>query len=1552
MGIDPIRTAYNIKHDFIRYLLTTYYFQNKEIIKQYREQLFSQDKEKTLFKGPYLEITSPYEADKTLKDLVNENILCPQMETLLNSKLYVHQEISIRKICTEKHNIIVATGTGSGKTECFIFPILNHLFTELNEGKLTPGVRALLLYPMNALANDQLKRLRKLLINYPQITFGRYTGETKDKYNDAINNYKVLGIDPPINELICRDDIKKTPPHILLTNYAMLEYLLLRPQDSVLFDNNTWKYFVLDEIHTYTGSKGLEISMLLSRLKERVVQSERNVIRCIGTSATLSDDKDKNIVAEFASKLFNENFNDDDIITSKRIKLSDQMKPQIDIPIDIYKKLFNIINNNIGFDVTEEILSLINSCNLNKYIESSKSIEHILWELLIKDCNMQNIISILEDSPCDLFELAEKLHIEPEEIFFLVEVGLLAKNTYNNQVLLPAKYHFFIRALEGAYLRFLPEINLRLQSRKEKFINGINYKYFEIASCRRCGAFYLVGKTSSDNVLEQSSYGYIDETDAEEYYLCQYDNFSISENDELDEDEQVIDQDLIINDPLEADLCPRCGKINSPCNCNEKKLKLKKNNNYNKLCINCMNRSEGIITRILTGQDAPVSVLSTSLYSQLKPTSISTASNDSDQDWETFNSSKIIDSKKLLIFSDSRQNAAYFAGYLNLSQEEICFRKLILLTIHENKAKIIDNEWTIGDLIPLLIKNGNKYGLFNNKRTHQEKENEVTKWIYREFVGLEKKNSLEGLGLIGFRIIHPLEGPAFNGLTNPPYELKKEEVLPFIQILIDTIRNSYAINLPQEISTKDINNFLPDYQFKFNLKTDTKNHVIGWIPSDNRINKRISFVQKVFPTFNNDNLNQCLNRIFRNVLMKDPVITNIRENNGNGYIINPTFWKILPGDNLVWFQCTKCRQLTHLNIRNICPRNNCDGELTPCNPEEILSDNHYRSLYSDYSNIESMVVEEHTAQLTSQEAARIQERFIKGEVNVLSCSTTFELGVDVGELETVLLKNIPPSTANYIQRAGRAGRKTGSAAFVVTYAQRSPFDLGHFQNPMKMIFGTIKAPSISIHNEKIISRHAWAMAFSMFWKENEKRFGTVDSFYYNNVNNDITAGTEEFITFLNQKPTKLKNSLMKVIPSNIMDIDNWNWINEMGEFVVLLKRTRDLITTDITNLEMARNELILNNKKSDHILDLIKTFKDKQILNYLASNSLLPKYGFPVDVVNLDILGNPEDAANIELSRDLKVAISEYAPGSKIIAKGKEWESYAIKRVPNHEWETYNYAICGCGRLNKELSEKDPENKKTKTIECKSCHKAITLNKSFIIPVFGFVTKIKAKPGKITKKRPQKYYSTRAYFSGEKGLPDKHHEQEIGKLKVIVDSSKNGELVVINKTPLFVCSNCGFSSKKLAKSGHSTYYDKSCTGKLERKWLGHSYRTDVCEIYFDGYIMAEMSWYSILYALLESVSEILETQRNDIDGCIFPKPQGTYSLILFDSVPGGAGLVHHLANEKVLIESLRNARKKTDGRCGCSPETSCFGCLRNYQNQFCHDYLNRQTVLDFIPDYI
>jgi ATP-dependent helicase YprA (DUF1998 family) len=208
MAFSPVNASKDISQKYNRYLSTIFSLADPEY-----QRLFEQQLKQTPFaKGPFLEVTDAFEKGPTILELMERGELPPTFDLLgfHNSRpLYRHQADALRKI-SGGANAVVSTGTGSGKTESFLLPILRDLVAQSVAGQLGAGVRAMLIYPMNALANDQMERLRELLRDYPSITFGSYTGQTEEEYHKALTGYRSLneGRDPIPNELICRQQMK------------------------------------------------------------------------------------------------------------------------------------------------------------------------------------------------------------------------------------------------------------------------------------------------------------------------------------------------------------------------------------------------------------------------------------------------------------------------------------------------------------------------------------------------------------------------------------------------------------------------------------------------------------------------------------------------------------------------------------------------------------------------------------------------------------------------------------------------------------------------------------------------------------------------------------------------------------------------------------------------------------------------------------------------------------------------------------------------------------------------------------------------------------------------------------------------------------------------------------------------------------------------------------------------------------------------------------------------------------------------------------------------
>jgi ATP-dependent helicase YprA (DUF1998 family) len=322
--LNPIRFGREVIDQFGRYLLTTFPIADQGMEREFGDALLQDhDGQRLIAKGPYVHLQRRFAEGPSVQALVDEPGLGlhPGLAKVFPfESLHKHQELALSEARAGRH-VLVATGTGSGKTEAFLLPIIDHCLRMQQDGAV-PGVTAILVYPMNALADDQLRRLRPLLAG-TGITFGRYTGATPEDAPSlaqftaptAFSTWesKLLEegrddeVSRPWEECTSRDSIRSRRPRILLTNYSQLEYLLLRDKDVDLFRGAPLRFLVLDEVHTYTGALGSEVACLIRRLRHVARKPAQEVI-CIGTSATVQDKGDgidyRDTTLQFAHRLF------------------------------------------------------------------------------------------------------------------------------------------------------------------------------------------------------------------------------------------------------------------------------------------------------------------------------------------------------------------------------------------------------------------------------------------------------------------------------------------------------------------------------------------------------------------------------------------------------------------------------------------------------------------------------------------------------------------------------------------------------------------------------------------------------------------------------------------------------------------------------------------------------------------------------------------------------------------------------------------------------------------------------------------------------------------------------------------------------------------------------------------------------------------------------------------------------------------------------------------------------------------------------------------------
>ena len=321
----------------------------------------------------------------------------------------------------------------------------------------------------------------------------------------------------------------------------------------------------------------------------------------------------------------------------------------------------------------------------------------------------------------------------------------------------------------------------------------------------------------------------------------------------------------------------------------------------------------------------------------------------------------------------------------------------------------------------------------------------------------------------------------------------------------------------------------------------------------------------------------------------------------------------------------------------------------------------------------------------------------------MSCYTTFGLGLDVGELRAVLMTNVPPTTSHYVQRAGRAGRRTDSAPFTLTFAQRRSHDLTYYANPVNIVAGKITTPSINITNEKIVRRTIHSLLFAEFFRfakaQSEREFRRVGDFF--NQNATQPSGIEMLHQFSEEHPNHIKEALERIVPPELQaefGLTTWQWLNYLwqndendSDIQPILETAQAEIADDIQTLESLESEAVKDRKYwlAENFRKVAKTIEGRALLGFLGSRNVLPKYGFPTDVVELrTTFSQVPEASNIELARDLQIAIAEYAPGAQVVAAKRVWTSGGIYLRQGHEWVKYTFAICPhCRRFNEAIAE-------------------------------------------------------------------------------------------------------------------------------------------------------------------------------------------------------------------------------------------------------------------------
>jgi len=1620
---NPIYLVENLKTTLNRYIATTLPINRR--YPKLQEAFHDLVEKQTLVKGPYVEALPDFEKGSSLRMLLQSNggFLHEGFqglpEHILDRKFHLHQEKALIAACKNQLSLIVATGTGSGKTETFLYPIAQRLLDDKDTGQ--PGVRVLLIYPMNALANDQLfYRIAPLFGRYLkdyQITFGRYTGqikahtdrkeeEEKLKENDKLMT--LMGKSIPGNWLLTREEMIETPPKILITNYAMLEHLLLLPRNAPLFNHNALNTLVLDEIHTYGGAQATEVAFLLRKLKNRLDAVGK--LQVFGTSASLATGESSDeALLSFADQLFGEKVHQ--VIRGERIphyKLS-RSKDCFSLPIKNWLEIGTFLNNNLTEDYTipdwNKLIKkyAIDSDDRILIIDENGKLPEELEKLFSRNKEIQLVAKILtEESILSFQDLAERLF--PDEKISIMEkrqalsavmhMGIVSRESLDSFPLLPSRYHIATNSIEGACLSLDPNNQEGWKDIKafRNYTDTNGKPYYPLMVCRRCGQPYIEGYSDKQKLL--NTLKGIDSSDTKFvrkiYWLgkpTKSQTLDEADDDNSPEKKTENSESLVYLNPENGyfEDNDRQGENIHLHEIETSRDEIERND-YVRTCKACGSRAPGsfaeIISTMNSGNEAFGAVVSQNVLESLPQA-------------KDLDESMPMQGKSLLTFSDSRQNAAYFAPYFERTSSDLALRSAIYKVLRNENESL--NFEDLGDLmIKFWKKSGHPIILDGSgeiiESTTRRRDHIIGKIASEFCTPGGRRNSLEALGLV--RVSY--EKTKFKKLvsdikvfTPEPFQ---KEIENLVYIFLETIRREKALVNLYDIDLSDPFIWGDLYKGKrsFELYKTNPNITRAWIPAEGRKqhNRRTWFLVQQLGWSWNDARN------FLGSFWESLLDNKFLRPSQPGFGIDAKLIRLLPGDRYNLYYCDDCGLVSFDTVSSCCSAFRCHGKtqlITKNERENNSLQNHYCYIYEN-GNALTTKASEHTASLSADLRQKIEQDFSERKINLLSCTTTMEMGVDLGDLEAVVCLNIPPGINNYQQRTGRAGRRAQAAPFCVTVARNSQYDQSVFENFKEYLKQPAPVPRIHLENAKLFQRHQNSIILSGFLRHRildvsinapsiSDLFGSEFNVQdFENFKDDLFHWVESddgisFIKEAAQLRFKLPETIRNQIGLSVTALSS-KFTERMMKMALDVKE-RWLIYTN------KRTEFIQENlKKALHWENLRKKFMAQFLITQLSSNGMIPTYSFPVNSLTLDVTKEHGSHSifswdkDISLSRDALLGISEYAPGAEVVANGRIWTSQGLAYYPRDFMPTIFYTTCKeCHHI--ELKDDKDDLPDT----CSFCgNKSLGLKRSFIEPK-GFVTAYKERKGK-----DPSLHRIRKQFADEARLISLAREEQfvpsdnpvVSKAQLRSHSLNPedpvGTLFIVNRGPYGMgyhrCNLCNFMIPAKKSGGTSEKHtellgDKQCINK-ELSWpldIAHIFNTDVTILRFSKKIPApknksnKSDWKRYIDSFAATLSETIRFAAATVMNLQINTIRTTYkigdkriSVIIYDSVPGGAGYAVRLFKEITMKLLLTAAVKRLDCPNDCS--SGCRRCLCDYSNQRIWDYFDRKPVLEWLQSLI
>lgn len=1249
---------------------------------------------------------------------------------------YVHQQKAFERLTGDDgRSTLVATGTGSGKTECFLYPILEYCYQHRGER----GVKALLIYPMNALATDQAKRIAKLIYGSPElrgnVTVGMYVGGRESMPSRIMSEEGVI---------TDHETMLNCAPDILMTNYKMLDYLLIRPKDALLWQDNdseTLKYIAVDELHTFDGAQGTDLACLLRRLKRRLGIYD-GYLTCVGTSATMGSKENHSSILSYAEEIFGEPFDRDAIITEDRLSAQEFFDGEevTEFSMPSLTQAREMEKLSAADDLGAYLASAVRAWLPDFPYDVQEEVGRIaLGKMLMHHSFMQAVIRLTGGRYYQVSKIVEELSVHypdlkvfPNADTVIYSLFALISHARNGQ---PEKLRPFLNVQVQLWMRELRRLVAKVDAEEITYeiAQDLNKRqarqYLPVVNCRDCGItgwVSVLNERGNATIVRLESF-YNMYFRADERIAMLFPNSHENRTREM----------------IPARICPDCLQVvvgdddSTGCgSCGEEMvdilmpnpIKTSGTKDHKQYICPCCGSRRGL-----------------SLMGLRSATEISASIS------QLF-ASKFNDDKKTLAFSDNVQDAAHRAGFFNARTWRFGLRTAMqrygdvdgfgqsLRDFQEGflkywHAQMTDEEFVSFFIAPNLtwkyayedmIKNRKLAGDKQARVLLHEIEQRIRYEILLEF-GLAGKigRTLEksGCAVLAFsqediaQIADGVREKTVNELgilTSESPIVFRRMVYGYLNLMrrngafADSVFDEYTKNdgngymlsnnrkrwLPGRQSGRNTPRFIAEHlgsgRFSYEFDTPAAKKYVDWID----VCRTEIFVD--------DSHFRAISKFILEEALRQKVVVTV-PSSANYKIYGLNKERVWITDEVIKMRCDICGAISAIPAEHAmlmqgasCQRFHCGGCLER---QEADESNYYGQLYGS-GDLVRINAREHTGLLKRSDRESLEIDFKRGkdtqeiwDPNVLSCTPTLEMGIDIGDLSTVILCSMPPAQSQFLQRAGRAGRKDGNA-LTLAVANAKPHDLYFYADPMEMIAGNVMPPKIFLRASAVLERQFVAFCMDSWVKRGIPEEAIPEKVGVILKKLDERPGDMFPFNFLNYVERTLSRQLNSFVQMFVADIDEstreeldtfarGNGSENSPMYVKILdafedlKRQQDALRESVDALKAGIKELEAKPKDSSYeeeikeleseeaaLLTVLQGIGKKNIFNFLSDEGLLPNYAFPeAGIVLRAVLYRKEEekakAAKkkyqkmvYEYSRSASAAISEFAPNNSFYVDG------------------------------------------------------------------------------------------------------------------------------------------------------------------------------------------------------------------------------------------------------------------------------------------------------------